>query len=145
MTQAQVVPMPDIEDALIDYLVADTGVGAVVVDRIYAELPRGVVYPAVTVRLLIQRSGVPRWLQSPATVEVAGWAHRDDAHGRKNARAACETAVAAINALRNAVLGDVVVVGPIATTGPRSVPDQLEPGVVNPRWIAEVSLAYHPR
>lgn len=135
--------MPDIESRVIGHLLTVTEVAAIVSDRVYAELPPEVVYPCITLRVISSLGSNPRWLEG-ATLEVAGWSNRQLASSRKGARDTCETAVAALCAMVNQTLGDVVVVGPIATTGPRSVPDQISPGVTNPRFIAEVSLTYHP-
>lgn len=137
------VVMPDIEYAVIQFLLDDPALGIVVSDRIYAELPPGVVYPCVTVRRISGRSGVPRWLDG-ATVEVSGWAHRDAAGARAEAHDACEYAVAAMNGISNTLADGAVLCGPVATSGPRSIPDTIKPGVTNPRFVAEVSLTYHP-
>lgn len=136
------VVLPDIEDRLIDYLATVPAITNLVGTRVYAELV-GTTYPVLTVRLLSSRAGVPRYW-TDATFEVAGWASRNDANGRSAARLVAETAVAVLNDLSNRILGNAVVAGPVATFGPRSVPDQLESGVTNPRWIAEVTLPYRP-
>ncbi len=135
--------LPDIEAAVIAYLLADLDLGAIVDDRIYAELPTGVVYPCLTARTISGRAGVPRWIGS-ATFELAGWGHRNDANARRDARDACEAAVRALNDLANTTSLDALLCGPLATNGPRSIPDQISTGVTNPRFTAEVTLSYHP-
>lgn len=136
--------MPDIEAALVAYLLTVPDVQALVDTRVYPELPQGVIYPCLTCRSLISRQTMVRWLDAN-TVEVAGWAHRDIAHARRMARDVCETGVAALYQLVNKVLSNVVIMGPVAVTGPRSIPDQIEAGITNPRFIAEVSFTYHPK
>lgn len=135
--------LPDIEDAVIAFLLLDSDLEAIVDARIYAELPAGAVYPCVTARRISGRTGNPRWLGT-VTIEVAGWGHRDDAHGRRDARDACEYAVRALQDATNTLSQDALLCGPIATNDPRSIPDQITPGVANPRFIAEVTLTYHP-
>ena len=137
------VVAPDIDDAIVAYLLTDTDLQAIVGTKIYAELPPGVAYPCVTARRISGRSGHPRWLGT-VTIEVAGWGHRNDAHGRKDARDACEYAVRALQDTVNLLSQDALLCGPLATNDPRSVPDQVSPGVSNPRFIAEVTLSYHP-
>lgn len=134
---------PDLESAVIDHLLGIAGLTTLVADRIYAELPPNVVYPALTVRTISSRSGSPRWLEA-GTLEVAGWSNRSIARARRQARDVCEIAVTALNNLVNATLDGCVVVGPVATAGPRSVPDVVSQGVTNPRFIAEVSVTFHP-
>lgn len=135
--------LPDIDDAVVAFLLTDTDLGGIVDARIYAELPPNAIYPCVTARRISGRSGQPRWLGT-VTVEVAGWGHRDDAHGRRDARDACEYAVRALQDSVNTLSQDALLCGPLATNDPRSVPDQISPGVSNPRFIAEVTLTYHP-
>jgi hypothetical protein len=136
--------MPDIEADLIAYYATVPDLQALVDTRIYPELPSGVIYPALTARNLSNRTTMPRWLEA-CTIELAGWTHRDIAHARRMARDICETAVAATYQLINRTLGTSVVMGPQAVTGPRSVPDSIDPGITNPRFIAEVSFTYHPK
>ena len=135
--------MPDVEAAVITWLLDDLILETIVSNRIYAETPSKAVYPYVTARRISGRSGVPRWLDG-ATIEIAGWGHRNDAGGRQDAHDACEQAVRSLNELQNDVVLDAVLCGPIATNGPRSIPDQISTGVANPRFVAEVSLTYHP-
>jgi hypothetical protein len=135
--------LPDIEHRLIEHLLTVPDLEDIVDNRIYAELPPNVVYPCVTVKIISSRSAHPRWLEA-GTFEVAGWSNRQFSGARRLARDTCETAVSALHSLVNTVIGDVVVVGPVATTGPRPVPDQISAGVTNPRFIAEVSMTYHP-
>jgi hypothetical protein len=137
------VAMPDIELAIIAFLKDDFELEDLVHGRIYAELPAGVNYPALRVRRISGRAGVPRWLDA-ATIEVAGWGHRADASARRDARDTCELAVRALHDLQNTIVRDAVLCGPVATFGPREVPDTLASGVSNPRFIAEVSITYHP-
>ncbi len=135
--------LPDIEAAVIAYLLTDFDLDVLVSNRIYAELPKDVVYPCVTARRISGRAGVPRWIDG-ATIEVAGWGHRNVPNGRREARDACEAACRALNDLANTTSLDAILCGPLATNGPRSIPDQIATGVTNPRFIAEVSLTYHP-
>lgn len=137
------VVMPDIDDAVITYLLTDTALGDIVSDRIYAERPESVVWPFVTAHKLSSRVANPRWLEA-ATIEIAAYGHRRDAHARRDAHDACEEAVRALNDLTNSTQIDAVICGVVATFGPRSVPDQLQSGEINPRFVAEVSLTYHP-
>lgn len=135
--------MPDIEDGIIDYLLTSTDLQALVSSRIYPELPPSVVYPLLTARVLSSRTGAPRWLEA-VTLEVAGWSHRDLTGARKLARNVCETGVAVLYKAVNKSVSDCLICGPVATVGPRSVPDTIAEGVTNPRFIAEVTLTYHP-
>lgn len=135
--------LPDIEAAVIAYLLNDFELGSLVDSRIYAEIFPKVVYPALTARRISGHAGAPRWLDG-ATIEVAGWGHRNDAGSRKDAHDACEAAVRALQDIVNTTSLDAIICGPIATNGPRSVPDQISSGVTNPRFVAEVSLTYHP-
>lgn len=135
--------LPDIEVAIIDYLLADFELDTIVANRIYPETPNNAVFPYLTARRISGRAGVPRWLDG-ATIEVAGWGNRNVVGARKEARDACEAAVRALNDLQNDIIDDLVLCGPTATSGPRAIPDQISPGVTNPRFIAEVSLTYHP-
>ena len=135
--------MPDIEASVIAYLLTDFELGSIVSTRIYAETPHDPTWPYVTARRISGRAGVPRWLDG-ATIEVAGWGHRNAAGARKEARDACEAAVRALQDIVNTPSLDAILCGPTATNGPRSVPDQISTGVTNPRFIAEVSLTYHP-
>lgn len=140
---SELLILPSIEIALLDYLASVSDVSTLVGGRIYPELPAGVLYPNLTMRKLSSRAGHPRWPEN-VTVEVAGREHRDVANGLSTAQHICEVAVAYLNTLVNVEIGGCVITGPQATTGPRPVPDQVTPGVTNPRYIAEVSLTYHP-
>lgn len=135
--------LPDIDDAVVALLLTDTDLQTIVGTKIYAELPAGAAFPCVTARRISGRSGVPRWIGT-VTIEVAGWGHRNDANGRRDARDACEYAVRALQDTANTQSQDALLCGPIATNDPRSIPDQITPGVANPRFIAEVTLTYHP-
>ncbi len=139
-----VIVFPDIEKALIKYLLTVPAITALVSTRVYAEAPAETPFPVITVRKLSSRAGgSPRWLEA-CTMEVSGESHRDVANARAEARLVCETAVAYLNALANSTIEGCVITGPVATTGPRPVPDVVTAGITNPRFIGEVSFTYHP-
>jgi hypothetical protein len=140
---SDVMVFPDIEKAILKYLLTVPEVTAAVSQKVWAELIPEAPYPCATVRKLSSRNPQLRW-QETAVMEVAGYEHRDVVGGRATARLVCETVVASLNAMRNVVTEGCVIAGPLATTGPRSVPDQISPGVANHRFIAEVTLMYHP-
>lgn len=139
----EAVVMPDLEAALIAFLLDDFALADHVVGRIYAELPPEPTYPLVTLVLLSARGRVPRWLDA-GTVTVTGWGSRAAANGRKDARDALAYALAALNTIANTTVGDAVLCGPVATFEHGSLVDRIGEGLSNPRFIADVSLTFHP-
>lgn len=140
---SDILVFPDIEAALIAHCLTVPELTALVGTRIFAEAPPGTAYPVLTLRKLSSRTLQVRWLET-VTIEVAGESHRDVAGARSEARLVAETGVAVLNALSNRTVERCVIAGPVATVGPRPVPDVLATGVTNPRFIAEVTLTYHP-
>lgn len=134
---------PDIEKALLKHALTLTPVTTLVSNRVWTQVEPSPVWPFMLMRKLSSRARQVRWLET-VTIEVQGEEHHTIANAESAARLVCETGVAMLNSLKNHVLDGCVIAGPIATTGPRSVPDQLAPGITNPRYIAEVTLTYHP-
>jgi hypothetical protein len=138
-----VTVFPSIEKALLKYAITVPAITALVGNRVLDQSGPDVIFPFMVMRKLSSRARQVRWLET-VTIEVQGEEHRDVVNATSRAELICETGVAVLNGLQNHVLDGCVIAGPIATTGPRLVPDQLAPGITYPRYVGEVTLTYHP-
>lgn len=132
--------LPDIEDAVIAFLLSRADVADPISDRIYAETPEGVGYPYLSV-LKVSEQDVRHWL-GLATLQIGAWELKD-ATGtpRATARDLCEAAVAALHDANGFTDGSAVLGAAEVLVGPRSIPD---PVTHNPRFLSDVRIAYHP-
>jgi hypothetical protein len=134
-------PLPDLEDALVEYLLGVPELTDIVDDHIYGpELPAEPAYPLVQVTIISGRAATHHWI-GQALIQVDGWCTRNFTDPRATAREACEAAVAALHDARNVEVGDCLLgsAEDVRTPSPRPDPD-----TSNRRYLAEVLITYHP-
>jgi hypothetical protein len=135
MTEVNV--LPDVEVLLIDFLLAQPEVTAIVDDRVYSELPKDKEFPLVRVHQfgsLPARS--PRWYET-ATVQI-------EAYGgpKRTARLLADTCAGVMEARLVGVHDQGVVTG-VTFTGFADLPDDVfQPA--RPRWLFTALPTIHP-
>lgn len=130
--------LPDVEAAVIAYLL-ETDVATEVEDRIYAEIPEGVLYPFITVQKFSE-TDTRHWIAT-ASLQIGGWASRANPEPRALARDLCEATVAALHDAVGFMDGSIILGAGFTLVGPRAVYDR---PTSNPRFLADVALPYHP-
>lgn len=126
--------IPSAETIAVKWLRSHALVDDLVGQRVYTEVPEGVVYPFIRVIRIAGAAFGRHWVDA-ALLEISSWSP-----ARVDAQIICEQAVAALHDID--MLDDIAVICNIEDVmGPRSVPD---PVAKLPRFVAEVRLMVHP-
>lgn len=129
------LPLPDIEAAIIEYLLDSAALAPIVGTRIYADSPENVDRPYVTIKRIGGRvDDPPHWIDT-ALIEISAHAFE-----RPDARDAAAWAVAALHDI-SGEWGDAFISGIQDAVQPRYIPDDV---TGRSRFIGEVLVTYHP-